>query len=111
MEKRGGFSRASGATTLKALSMVVVLIFVSFVNCDLCLLLLIVLYYCRSGRSVRLLAIFFWSFVIFLAVFVLLALVTNDRHLWIFVVFLLPVKKSLITAATHPSNFPFVFSR
>ena len=111
MEKRGGFSRASSATTLKALSMVVVLIFVSFVNCDLCLLLLIVLYYCRSGRSVRLLAIFFWSFVIFLAVFVLLALVTNDRHLWIFVVFLLPVKKSLIIAATNPSKFHFVFSR
>lgn len=100
MEKRGGFSRASSATTLKALSMVVVLIFVSFVNCDLCLLLLIVLYYCRSGRFVRLLVIFF------LAVFVLLALVTNDRHLWIFVLFLLPVKKSLITAATHPSKFP-----
>lgn len=59
MEKRGGFSRASSATTLKALSMVVVLIFVSFVNCDLCLLLLIVLYYCRSGRFVRLLVIFF----------------------------------------------------
>lgn len=35
MEKRGGFSRASSATTLKALSVVVVLIFVSFVNCDL----------------------------------------------------------------------------
>lgn len=58
MEKRGGFSRASSATTLKALSMVVVLIFVSFVNCDLCLLLLIVLYYCRSGRFLRLLVIF-----------------------------------------------------
>ena len=93
MEKRGGFSRASSATTLKALSMVVVLIFVSFVNCDLCLLLLIVLHYCRSGRFVRLLVIFFGSFVIFLAVFVLLALVTNDRHLWIFVLFLLPVQK------------------
>lgn len=76
-----------------------------------CLLLLIVLYYCRSGRFVRLLVIFFWSFVIFLAALVLLALVTNDRHLWIFVPFLLPVKKSLITAATHPSKFPFVFSR
>lgn len=111
MEKRGGFSRTSSATTLKALSMVVVLIFVSFVNCDLCLLLLIVLYYCRSGRFVRLLVIFFSSFVIFLAVFVLLALVTNDRHLWIFVLFLLPVKKCLITAATHPSKIPFVFSR
>lgn len=111
MEKRGGFSRASSATTLKALSMVVVLIFVSFVNCGLCLLVLIVLYYCRSGRFVRLLVIFFWSFVIFLAVFVLLALVSNDRHLWIFVAFLLPVKKSLITAATLPSKFPFVFSR
>ena len=111
MEKRGGFSRASSATTLKALSMVVVLIFVSFVNCDLCLLVLIVLYYCRSGRFVRLLVIFFRSFVIFLAVFVLLALVTNDRHLWIFVLFLLPVQKSLITAATHPSKFHFVFSR
>ena len=59
MEKRGGFSRASTATTLKALSIGVVLIFVSFVNCDLCLLLLIVLYYCRSGRFVRLLVIFF----------------------------------------------------
>lgn len=59
MEKRGGLSRASNATTLKALSMVVVLIFVSFVNCDLCLFLLIVLYYCRSGRFVRLLVIFF----------------------------------------------------
>lgn len=58
MEKRGGFSRASSATTLKALSMVVVLIFVTFVNCDLCLLLLIVLYYCRSGRFVHLLVIF-----------------------------------------------------
>lgn len=34
-------------------------IFVSFVNCDLCLLVLIVLYYCRSGRFVRLLVIFF----------------------------------------------------
>jgi len=69
--------------------LVVVLVFVSFVNCYLSLLLLLVLYYCRSGRFVCLLVIF-WSFVIFLAVFVLLALVTNDRHLWILVVSVFP---------------------
>ena len=66
--------------------MVVVLVFVSFVNCDLCLVLLIVLYYCRSGRFVGLWSLF-RSFVILLDVFVLLALVTNDLHLWIFVAF------------------------
>ena len=110
MEKRGGFSRASGATTLKALSMVVVLIlsvslivilFAPFDN----FVLLSFWSFCSSFGH------FFRSFVIFLAVFVLLALVTNDRHLWIFVLFLLPVQKSLITAATHPSKFHFVFSR